>query len=574
MGVIDRRRMLGISGFAVLSSMVANPPAEAQQTGGRKSLSFFNVRDFDAVNDGTRLTSSAINRAISMCHAGGGGTVYVPAGIYLCGTIELKSNVTLFLEAGATLLGSKKLADYTPHPYDQTDDTTKPKAVFENDVHDTTPFHLIFARDAENISLIGPGRLDGQGPAFWVPSGRPPLPPEDAWQDVATLAWKATQRPCPMLEFCNCKNVRIEDVQITNSPGWTLRLVNCDNVFIHGIIIKNPYGINTDGLDLIGCKNVSMSDSLIDTGDDAICLKSQSPYGGDVRVSKNITITNCVLTCCCNALKFGTASFGRIENITFSNSIIFNEDVDLKSRVISGIALETVDGGSIEGVMISNIRMQRVRTPLFMRIGNRQRHASGNAGTLRGVMIQNVHATGSILTSSVTGLPGSDIEDVTLSGIQFESEEGGTVDWVKRKIPELPAAYPEARMFGRLPAYGLYCRHAKGLKLSEVSFKACATEERPAIVCDDAKDLIISGLNSTRTAGNQPVIRLLQTVRTTIQGCVAPPETNAYVEFQGNQTEQIVLMNNNLANARKIVQLGNDVREKAIKAINNVADEG
>ena len=390
--------MLSISGFAVLSGIMANPPAEAQQTGGKKSPSFFNVRDFEAVNDGTRLTSAAINRAISICHGGGGGTVYVPAGVYLCGTIELKSNVTLFLEAGATLLGSKILADYTPHPYGQTDDTTKPGAVFENDVHDTTPFHLIFARDAENISLIGPGRLDGQGPAFWVPSGRPSLSAEDAWQDVATLAWKAIQRPSPMVEFYNCKNVRIEDVQITNSPGWTLRSVDCDNVFIHGIDIKNPYGINTDGLDLIGCKNVFVSDCLIDTGDDAICLKSQSPYGGEVRTSKNITITNCALTCCCNGLKFGTASFGKFENITFSNSIIFNEDVDLKSRVISGIAMETVDGGSIEGVMISNIRMQRVRTPLFMRIGNRQRHASGNAGTLREVMIENICATGSILT--------------------------------------------------------------------------------------------------------------------------------------------------------------------------------
>lgn len=112
MRVIDRRRMLGISGFAVLGGMMANPPVEAQQTGGKKSLSFFNIRDFGAVNDGTRLTSAAINQAIGMCHASGGGTVYVPAGIYLCGTVELKSNVTLFLEAGATLLGSKKLADY------------------------------------------------------------------------------------------------------------------------------------------------------------------------------------------------------------------------------------------------------------------------------------------------------------------------------------------------------------------------------------------------------------------------------------------------------------------------------
>lgn len=160
---------------------------------------------------------------------------------------------------------------------------------------------------------------------------------------------------------------------------------------------------------------------------------------------------------------------------------------------------------------------------------------------------------------------------MTLSGIRIESEEGGKADWVKREIPELPAAYPEARMFGRLPAYGLYCRHAKGLKLSELNFKACAAEERPAIVCDDVKDLSISGLSSSRTAGIQPVIRLSQTARAFIHGCIAPSETNAYLELHGNQTEQIVLMNNNLLNARKIAQPGNDVRESVIKAVGNMA---
>jgi len=560
-----------MAGLAVLGGAATNLTSRAQERSDKNGLSFFNVRDFGAVNDGTRLTSSAINQVINLCHSGGGGTVYVPPGIYLCGTVELKSNVTLFLEAGATLLGSKNLSDYTPHPYSQTDEITKPRAVFEKDIQDTTSFHLIFARDAENISLIGPGRLDGQGPAFWVPSGKKPLPPEDAWQEVATHAWKAIPRPSPMLEFYNCKNLRIEDVQITNSAGWTLRPVDCDNVFIRGITIKNPYGINTDGLDLIGCKNVFVSDCLIDTGDDAICLKSQAPYGGEARVSKNITITNCVLTCCCNGLKFGTASFGRFENITFSNSIIFNEDVELKSRVISGIALEIVDGGSMEGVLISNIRMQRVRTPLFIRIGNRHPRADGSAGTIKGVMIENIHATGSILTSSITGLPSFNVEDVTLSDIRLDSEEGGKADWTKREIPELPAVYPEARMFGRLPAYGLYCRHVNGLNLREVKFCASTSEERPAIVCDDVKDLKIVGLNSAQTVGNQPVIKLNQTRCAFIQNCVAPPKTNAYLEVQGNQTDQIVLMNNNLISAEKMVQSDHLVSEKAIMTIGNAS---
>ncbi|MDR3459797.1 MAG: glycosyl hydrolase family 28-related protein [Verrucomicrobiae bacterium] len=205
MNSINRRRMLGLSGLAVLGGVVSVPIVGAQQVNVKKGLPFFNVSDHGAVNDGTRLTSNAINQAIDQCHAGGGGTVYVPPGNYLCGTVELKSNVTLYLEAGATLLGSKQLADYTPRPYSQVDGKVKSRAAFANDTHDTTPFHLLFARDAENVALAGPGRLDGQGPAFWVPSGRLPLPPEDAWQEVATLAWKAIPRLPPWWSFIVAK---------------------------------------------------------------------------------------------------------------------------------------------------------------------------------------------------------------------------------------------------------------------------------------------------------------------------------------------------------------------------------
>lgn len=569
MNSISRRRMLGASGLAALAAAASNLPGKAKELDAPPIQQLFNVKDYGAIGNGETVDSGPINRAITNCHSQGGGMVYVPPGVYLCGTVELQSNVTLYLEAGATLLGSKKLADYTPHPYRPSSETPEQRTSFENDTRDTTAFHLIFAKNAENIALIGPGKLDGQGPAYWIPSGKKPLPPKDAWQEVATHVWKAIPRPSPMLEFHNCQNLRIEDVQIVNSAGWTLRPVECDNVFIRGISIKNSYGINTDGVDLIGCKNVFISDSLIDTGDDAICLKSESPYGGVARVSKNITITNCVLTCCCNGLKFGTASFGRFENITFSNSVIFNEDVELKSRVISGIALEIVDGGSIEGIVISNIRMQRARTPLFIRLGNRQRRTDTSAGSLRGVRIENVYATGSILTSSITGLPGHDIEDVTLSGIRIESEEGGKADWIKREIPELPTAYPEARMFGRLSAYGLYSRHVKGLNLNQIEFTCSATEERPAIFCDDVKDLRITGLASTSTIGNQPIIQLTQTKRALIQGCVAPAKTDVYLGVRGEQTEQIVMMSNHLVAAKHLFSPSPDVPSNAVLEINN-----
>lgn len=472
---------------------------------------------------------------------------YVPPGTYLSGTVVLKSNVTLYLEAGATLLGSKNLADYTPQP--------GPPAK-----GDANQKHLIFAGDAENVGLAGPGRIDGQGPAFWVPSGRKVPPPEDAWKDVATYDWRPLDRPSPMLEFAGCRHVSIEDVRIENAPGWTLRPINCDDVLIRGISIKNPViGPNTDGIDATGCSNVFISDCHIDTGDDAICLKSENPYGGEPKISRNITITNCVLTCCCNGLKFGTATRGGFENVAFTNSIIANENVDLRARVISGIALEMVDGGWLEGVVISNVRMQRVRTPIFLRRGNRHSRPDGTPGILRGVMIENVNATGSILTSSITGLPGFPVEDVTLSNIRIDSEEAGKEDWVNRAIPELPKAYPEARMFGRLPSYGFYLRHVRGLRMRGMEMGAAQGEARPALVCEDVEDFDVDGLKTASITSGQPVVNLIEARDVWLRGCAAPHGTRTYLQVEGDRTQNVLLSGSWLADVNTAIQTSPDV---------------
>ncbi|HEY1790483.1 MAG TPA: glycosyl hydrolase family 28 protein, partial [Verrucomicrobiae bacterium] len=395
---------------------------------------------------------------------------------------------------------------------------------------------------------------------------------DELWRDAIAHGWRPLPpRPSPMLEFYNCKNLHIEDVHLQNSAGWTLRPIHCDNVFIHGISIKNIiYGCNTDGIDPTCCHNLFISNCLIDTGDDAICLKSENPYGEELRVSKNITITNCVLTGCCNGLKFGTATHGGYENVTFSNSVIYNEDVPVNSRIIAGIALEMVDGGWIEGVTISNIRMQRVRTPIFIRRGNRKPRTDGTPGTLRGVMIDNVYATGAIVTSSVTGIPGFDVEDVTLSNIRIQSEENGKADWVDRKIPETEKVYPESVEFGKLPAYGFYCRHVTGLRLRNIEFTSGKDEERPAILCDDVKNLDVDGLRSQPVAGTQPVVKLIQTKQVFLRGCCAPAGTKAFLEVHGDGSESIVLNGNNLLGAEQSVVTGKEVSRGAVIASGNV----
>ena len=512
------------------------------------ALPVFNVRNFGAVGNGKTLDSDSINRAINACSAAGGGIVYVPPGIYLCGSVVLQSNVTFYLEAAATILGSTKLSDYSGDP----------------NVHgDANSRHLIFARDAENVCLAGTGIIDGQGPSFWVPSDRKPLPPEDAWRDVAAYVHKALPRPSPLIEFYNCRNLRIEDVRIHNSPGWTLRPINCDNVFIRGVEIKNPItGSNTDGIDVTCCQNVFISDCTIDTGDDCICLKSESPafYSTQPpRVTKNVIVTNCILTTCCNGFKFGTATRGGYENITFSNSVIYNDDATYPNRVISGLDIAIVDGGSIDGVVISNIRMQRVRTPIFIRRGNRRPAPDGNPGTVRGIQIDNIHAGGSILTSSITGLPGFPVEDVSISNVRIDTEEPGLADWTSREIPEEADKYPESRMFGRLPAHGFYVRHVDGLRLRNIDISATKTEARPVIVCDDVANLEIDGLRSTSTIGSLPTVKLIQTRRAMLRNCVAPPKTTTFLAVEGNQSERIVLMSSDLTDATKTHEVAGDV---------------
>ena len=554
---MNRRELLRTTGLLAATGSIFGLPVAAEAK-SKSTTHLFDVRTFGARGDGRRLDTTALNRAIQTCTDAGGGVVYLPPGTYLTGTVVLKSNVTLYLEAGATLLGSKNLSDYSLEQGPRR-------------LGDANQKHLLFARDAENIGVAGPGRIDGQGQAFWVPSGRNTPAPEDSWRDVATYDWKPLDRPSPLLEFYNCKNLRLEHVRIENASGWTLRPIQCENVFIHGITIKNPViGPNTDGIDLTCSRNVFISDCLIDTGDDAICLKSESPYGGEPRLSSNITITNCVLTCCCNGLKFGTATRGGFENITFSNSVIFNDDVPLNARVIAGVALEMVDGGWLEGVTISNIRMQRVRTPIFIRRGIRNPRPDGTPGRLRGVMLENIHATGSILTSSVTGLPGFEVEDVTLSNIRIDSDEAGRSQWTERQIPEVPKAYPEARMFGRLPAYGLFCRHAKGLRLSHLHFRAAAGEARPALWCEDVQDLELSGLRSNSTPDAASLVRFVQARRTLVQGCCAPPDTKCFVSVSGEKTERIVLLANDLGAARAATETSPDVPDGAVKTANNL----
>lgn len=547
---MQRRDFFSLSSVAAGALLPGLPVLSSDVTSSGKSH-VFDIRDTGAVADGRTLNTAFIQASLDMAFRSGGGTVYVPPGTFLTGGLVLQSRVTLHLESGAVLLGSTRFEDYAPQP--------GPSAEGDANSH-----HLLFARNADDVALTGLGVIDGQGPSYWTKLDRPQPAPEDMWEDVVAFDYKATpRRPAPMLEFVECRNLRIEGVTLRNAPSWTMRTVACDSVFIRGMRVRNPvYGPNTDGMDISSSSNVFISDCDIACGDDAICLKSENPYGANV-ANKNITITNCVLTTCCNGFKIGTATHGRFENIVFSNSVIYNDNVPINQRVIAGLAIEMVDGGSVDGVLITNIRMRNVRTPIFVRLGERR---GGRESTLSNVVIRGIDATGVLYPSSITGLPSHPVNGVTLSDISMQSDEPGLEAWTKNLVPEREKSYPEARMFGRLPAHGLYVRHARRIRLSNVELIASAAEQRPALVCDDVQDIQISGLRAAAPHSKQPIVSLTDVDGAFLHGSKLQQPRGYIVEVKGAASANILLQDQRLTGPARDVDVAAEVAANAVTA--------
>jgi len=538
-----------------LSGAFALSVASARSAPGTAPQTVKNILDYRADRSGRMLSTGSIQRAIDDVFKAGGGTVQIPPGTFLTGRIDLRSRVTLYLERGGTLLGSTAIRDYASPETGDTDER-----------------HLIFAKDAEDVTITGPGRIDGQGPSFWEPSGQPPSAPDEQWHAVAShdLKPKASGRPSPMLYFVSCRQLRIKDVQIENSPGWTVNAVNCDDVVIQGIAIRNPIdGPNTDGIDLTGCQNVVVTHCSVETGDDAVCLKSINPFGPEPRLIKNVRVTNCSLITCCNGFKLGTDSAGGFEDITFSDSVVQNKDVPFKDRVISGIALEVVDGGWIDGVTVSGIRMQRTRAPIFIHMGNRQRLREHHG--LRNVRIDDVQASDALLASSITGLPGTYAHDISLSNIRVNTSLACRPDWVERPVPEKPTQYPEAWMFGMLPASGLYARHVRNLHLSHIEMDATAGEERPTMVFDDVIGATVAELSSTPVSGKKPVIELTDCREIQIENSAAPSGTNLFLGVTGENSGGIILKEVDLSRAHKPFQASGGASKNAVTLNSNTS---
>jgi len=399
----------------IILLMSCQSPSFAAGTG----RALFSVRDFGAVGDGIALETRALNQAADACAAAGGGTVYVPPGRYLTGTLRLRSHVTLELEAGAVLLGSE-------NPEDYPDDAS----IWGDGLKVMEP--LVYAADAENVTVTGRGTIDGQGAIWWkrvrltMPKKFPPGPKTD--QDRAEAAKLARGRP-HLIKFVRCRDVVIEKVNLRNAAEWTIHPSLCESVRVDGVTIQSPatYAHNTDGIDPECCRNVQILNCRIDTGDDCIALKSGLDELGRKlgRPDEDITIANCVMWHGHGGVSIGSEMSGGVRNVVVTNCVFHGTDAGIRIKSQRG------RGGVVEGISVSNLVMDNVRFPIqvttfYMGADRPEDIQPVGDGTprYRGFLFSNIVATGARSAGSITGLREMPIEQITFSNVHLQAATG------------------------------------------------------------------------------------------------------------------------------------------------------
>lgn len=423
-----------------------------------------------------------------------GGRVVFAEGEYHIGQLELKSNVELYLEEGAILLGST-----SPYDYSQVDtgksvgDTRK----------DRSRLGLIVAKDAHHIAITGSGTIDGQGQvlALTIDSLH------HTGERIDPNYNQRRQRPSELMRptlfnFVGCKDVHIEGVYLRNSAGWGLSFHQCRDIQLGHLDVYNRAYWNNDGIDLTDCQDVLIENCNVNSADDGICLKSYNPESGN----DNIIIRNCEIRSSASAIKFGTASYGGFRHIHISGIRVFD-------TFRSALAIESVDGAIIEDVRADDIIAKNTGNALFIRLGQR---SGDRRGAIRNIHISNLTAQipfgrpdidydlrgpevdyfHNVHPAPICGIPVNCIENVYLENIHLTYPGRASKSmayiplWRKGDVPEQIDKYPEFTMFGELPSYGLYLRHIRNITLKNVQFSLDAPDFRPAIVEEDVEGLI------------------------------------------------------------------------------------
>jgi polygalacturonase len=489
----------------------------------------FSVRDFGAKGDGLSLDTEAINRAIAAASAEGGGTVVFPAGTYASHTIRLKSRICLRLDPGSVLLAAEPPKDGHGPGYDAPEPNRW--EWYQDFGHSHWKNSLIWGEGLEDVSIIGSGRIYGKGlsrgnGAVALPVGKfyagPQLPPGVLEADGPIAAnvpagFKSGPFGHPeardilpsgagnkAIALKNCRNVLLRDFSMLHGGHFAILATGTDNLTIENLTIDT----NRDGMDIDACRNVRISRCSVNSfWDDGICLKASFALGEN-RATENVTISDCYVSGFVEGtlldgtkvrndaqqnhgpigrIKLGTEANGGFRNIAIVNCVF---------EACRGLALEQVDGGVMEDIVISNITMRDiVNAPIFVRLGARLRAPQGTPmGSAQRISISHIMASNVAPGQGilVLGCPGYPIRDLDLSDIRIQYQGGGSVDQPGRTVPELERAYPEPYAFGILPSWAVFTRHVQGLRFRNFDFSVSSPDRRPAVLLDDVKDVDLS----------------------------------------------------------------------------------
>jgi polygalacturonase len=490
---------------------------------------YYNVLNYGAKNDSSQRATKAIATAIAAASKKGGGTIYFPAGKYLTGPIHLKSNITIFIDAGAELHFSDRFEDYLPMVESRYEGV---------DVKSFSP--LFYAYKQENIAIIGRGLINGHGKKWWnYVEGYKEGQPRTALQklfdslnknillpDDPRQMKRGFLRP-PFIQPMYCKNVLIDGITIVNSPFWTVNPEFCENVTVNGVTINNPHSPNTDGINPESCRYVHISNCHISVGDDCITIKSGKDIPGRTKATpaENYTITNCTMLSGHGGVVIGSEMSGDVRKITISNCVFDGTDRGIRIKTTRG------RGGVVEEIRVDNIIMKNIRDQaivLDMQYSKTQPEpVSERTPRFRNIHLSNITAQTNEAIY-INGLAEMPVEDISFSDIQFDAQKGATI------------------------------KEAVGIEFHNVRI---TTKEGPALMGENINGLVIDGVKTLNPITSSATIDLKNVQNAFIYNCNVDKETAVFLRVRGDKTKNIVMRNNNLAYALKALVKEGDVQD-------------
>lgn len=481
----------------------------------------YNVLKYGAKNDSSKLATAAIKKAIEAASKAGGGTVYFPAGKYLTGPIHLKSNITIFIDAGAELHFSDNFDDYLPMV----------KSRYEGvDVTSFSP--LFYAYEAENIAIVGRGIVDGHGKKWWdFVEGYKEGQPRSKWQhmfdelnkdillpDEPKQMKRGFLRP-PFIQTMYCKNVQIDGITIRNSPFWTINPQFSENVTINGVTIFNPesFAPNTDGINPESCNNVHISNCHISVGDDCITIKSGKDKPGRAKnfPAENYTITNSTMLSGHGGVVIGSEMSGGVRKIAISNCVFDGTDRGIRIKSARG------RGGIVEEIRVDNIVMKNIQLQaivLDLQYAKTEiEPVSERTPQFRNIHLSNI--TGSDINEAcfINGLAEMPVENITFNNINIDAKTGFTI------------------------------KEATKIEFHNVQIN---TQTGPSIKAENVKIMEIDGVKSFTPHANTPIIDLTNVQDAFVYNSFSPAGTDIYLKLNGDKTKGITLNGNNFRNVK------------------------